>query len=230
MLVHHLDEPLVQAAALVRVFGIPVFLVCQVDHLERIVLQIVHLVLWLCAGKGIIVHGVFPVLLDDRPDAAWRPSGWPGIVLGREMHTVLHGSGGVGQDRRQVLPLKLRRVRRANQGRERGYDVHQCGERVGGLPLREELGVGEDQRDIDRFLVRVVEFLDHPPVRHGQFAVVGGPHDERILGQAVGIQGVQHLEDLAVHLLAQIGVKARMGALLPARPGLANRHVGKAPD
>ena len=64
----------------------------------------------------------------------------------------------------------------------------------------------------------------------GLGAVVGGPHNESILRKAVGIQGVQHLEDLPVHLFAQIGVKASMGALLPARPGFAKRHVDKAPD
>ncbi len=54
-------------------------------------------------------------------------------------------------------------------------------------------------------------------MRHRELTVVARADHERVLGEAVGIERIQHLDDLRIHLLIQVSVKACIGQLPLAR-------------
>ena len=107
--------------------------------------------------------------------------------------------------------------------RQRRHDVDQASERVGRLGLRIQPRVRDDQRNVERLAIDVVELLAHPPMRHGELAVIAGAHDQRVVGEPARIERVEHLEDLRVDLLIEVRVEARIGQL-----ALAGEHVSRA--
>ena len=97
----------------------------------------------------------------------------------------------------------------AGQPQERRQDIGVAGQDVQGLAGREELGVVDDERHVDRLLVGLVPLLVHAAVGAQHLPVVGGEDDDGVAVELPvdGAQGVQDLLDLAVHVLLHLVVE-----------------------
>jgi hypothetical protein len=89
---------------------------------------------------------------------------------------------------------------------------------------------GDEQWDAHRFLVRVVPLLLLTPVRAEHLAMVGGEHDDGVVGEAVGVECVEGPLDHAVDQPVQPQVEAAVldvGGLRveKLRPEVAERRL-----
>jgi hypothetical protein len=71
---------------------------------------------------------------------------------------------------------------------------------------RTELGIGDDQRHMDGFLVGGVPFLVHPAVRTEHVAVIRGQDDDGIVEERRTAQPFVDGADVRIHLLLQVVV------------------------
>lgn len=64
-----------------------------------------------------------------------------------------------------------------------------------------------ERRNAPYLLVGLIVFLNHPAVRQAHLAVVGRVDDERVVQQARGLQLVQRLAHVLVHVAHEVGVE-----------------------
>ena len=74
-----------------------------------------------------------------------------------------------------------------------------------------DAGAGDQQRDADRLVERVVPLLLQSAVGAEQVAVVGGEHDDRVVGHARRVERVEDPADRLIDELVQVVVEAAVG-------------------
>ena len=164
-------------------------------------------------GGGLVdvgQHGLEPVaevadeLVTPRADRALRVVG--GVVgqLGEELVADLGGL--LAHEREQARAVGVRRQRRPGDRAEGRVEVHVGDERVGDVAAEEAAGPADDQQHAE-------PAVGQRRLRPGEGqAVVGRQHDERLVGQAGLVEG---MEDGADPLVQRAGAGLEAGHVVP---------------
>ncbi len=212
--------------------------------IPRQIVELIGIVLVVEQDRLVIVPLV-PPGIDPALGADPAPKAGPPLAVGPARPHV-HQINGIrqrpailaGDNVGQIMTLHTRRDRHAAKGQQRGHHVHTAEQRPGPPPALDDARVTQQERDVDRLLVRrgfgcphggVHPFVHRlaVAVTAQMIAMIGRETDDRILGNPQPAQCFQQ----SAHLHVERGdIAVVLGDLPAGKLGHLHRDIGRQID
>ena len=154
------------------------------------------------------------------------------VVVVGEDDVVLHRRGPAPQHEPRVvaaLPGRARALRRGEEAREGGQEVHVRDQRARAARPREQLGVRVDERHAEGLLVEVEVLLPKASVGQPHLAVIGGADDEGVVVERRAgrrghrVERGEDVDEVVVRRPHEVAVEVEVVPLLLGRASLPLR-------